>query len=181
MKPIRSNSPVFVAALAAVLLAVTSLFAQPGYTLTGTGVRVKTVGIIDVDVYRISHYMKQLPATKSKQAIIDMETRKKFVWTMLRDVDRESIVNALKDAYAMNGYSDAAKIGQFMAAFKGDLKKGSSVTIEYDPDKKATTVTVQGGGTATVDGVDFMKATWRIWFGKIDQPKLSDALLAKIR
>lgn len=180
MQLTRSKSPVFLAVLAAVLLAVTGLFAQPGYTLTGSGVRVKTIAFIDIDVYRISHYMKQLPATKSKQAIINMETGKKFVWTMLRDVDRENIAKALREAYAMNGYSDAAKIGQFLAAFKGDLKKGSTVTIEYDPEKKATTLTVQGGGAATVPGVDFMKATWRIWFGKIDQPALGDALLAKL-
>jgi len=42
------------------------------------------------------------------------------------------------------------------------------------------TVTVQGGGTATIPGVDFMKAVWSIWFGKIDQPALGDALIRNI-
>jgi hypothetical protein len=179
MQLARSKSPAFFAALAAVLLAATSLFAQSTYTLTGTGVRVKTIAFIDIDVYQISHYMKQLPATKSKQAVVDMDTGKKFVWTMLRDVDHEKIVNALKDAYAMNGYSDSEKIGRLMAVIKGDLKEKSQVTIEYDADKKATTVTVNGS-RATVEGVDFMKATWRIWFGKIDQPKLGDQLISKL-
>ena len=178
---LRPTKPaVLLAALVAVLLAAGSLFAEGDYILTGTGIRVKTVAFIDVNVYAISHYMKQLPPARSKQAVIDMDTGKKFVWTMKRDVDHEKIVKALKDAYAMNGYSDAAKIGQFIGAFKGELKEKSNVTIVYDADKKTTTLTVGGGGSATVPGVDFMKATWSIWFGKIDQPKLGDQLIAKI-
>lgn len=176
----RPKHAVLLAAVAAILFAVTSLWAEGDYILTGSGIRVKSVAFIDVNVYAISHSMKQLPPTKSKRAVIDMDTGKKFVWTMKRDVDHEKIVNALKEAYAMNGYSDSAKIGQFIGAFKSELKEKSSVSIVYDADKKATTVTVSGGGSATVPGVDFMKATWSIWLGKIDQPKLGDELIAKI-
>jgi hypothetical protein len=39
---------------------------------------------------------------------------------------------------------------------------------------------VQGQGAASVDGVDFMKAVWSIWFGKIDQPSLGDQLISRI-
>jgi hypothetical protein len=180
MRLLRTKSPVLLAALAAVLLAVTSLFAEGDYTLTGSGIRVKSIAFIDVNVYAISHYMKQLPPTKSKQAVIDMDTGKKFVLTLKRDVDHEKIVDALKGAYAMNGYTDSAKIGQFLGVLKGELKESSSVTIVYDADKKATSLSATGGGSATVAGVDFMKATWSIWFGKIDQPKLGDQLIAKI-
>ncbi|WP_437674899.1 chalcone isomerase family protein [Sorangium sp. So ce131] len=175
----QRRSPAFLAAFAAIFLAVASLFALPSDTLTGSSVRVRAVGPITVEVYRISHYMEQLPATKSKQAVVDMDTQKRFVLTMLRDVDRESIVKALRDAYAANGYVDEAKVGRFMAAFKGDLAKGTEVTITYDPAAKTTTITA-GGASATVGGVDFMKATWRIWFGKIDQPRLGDELIAKL-
>ena len=108
-----------------------------------------------------------------------MDTEKRFVLTMLRDVDRETIVKALRDAYAMNDYRDAAKIGRFVAAFKGDLMAGAEVTIDYDPRAKTTTIAV-GGETATVGGIDFMKATWRIWLGKIDQPRLGDELIARL-
>ena len=41
---------------------------------------------------------------------------------------------------------------------------------------KATTI-VSPAGTATVRGEEFMKATWSIWFGKIDQPALGDSLI----
>ena len=180
MNLVRSKAPVLFAAFAAVFLATMSLWAAD-WTLTGSATRVKSVAFIDVNVYDISHYMKELPATKSKQAVIDQETGKKFYWTMKRDVDHEKIITALKDAFAMNGYSDAGKIASFMGAFKSELKEKSHVTIVYDADKKATTVTVDGGGTATIEGSDFMKAVWRIWFGKIDQSKLGDQLISQLK
>jgi len=61
------------------------------------------------------------------------------------------------------------------------IKEGQFVTITYDSGAKSTTIRVLGGGgSATVSGVDFMKATWSIWFGKIDQPSLGDALISKM-
>jgi hypothetical protein len=178
MQLVRTRLPIFLAALVAALFAVTGAFADD-WTLTGSGIRVKKVAIIDVNVYAISHYMKQLPPAKTKQAVIEMDTGKKFVWTMKRDVDQEKIQNALKDAFAMNGYGDAGKIGAFLGAFKGELKEKSQVTISYDADKKETTVKTPDG-SATVGGVDFMKGVWSIWFGKIDQPALGDQLISKL-
>ena len=178
MQLARTRIPLFLAALVAALLAVTASFADD-WTLTGSGVRVKKVVLVDVNVYAISHYMKQLPPSRSKQAVIEMDTGKKFVWTMKRDVDQEKIQNALKDAFAMNGYADGGKIGQFIGAFKAELKEKASVTIVYDPDKKETSVST-GSGSATVGGVDFMKAVWSIWFGKIDQADLGSQLISKI-
>ena len=180
MNLVRSKAPLLFAALAAMLLATMSAWADGDWKLTGSGIRVKTIAIIDVNVYAISHYMKELPATKSKQAVIDAETGKKFVWTMKRDVDHEKISKALTEAFAMNGYADAGKIGTFMSAFKSELKEKSSVTISYDADKKETTVKTDSG-SATVAGSDFMKAVWSIWLAKIDQPKLGDALISQMK
>jgi hypothetical protein len=152
-----------------------------GYFHTGDGIRVKTIAFVNFKVYAIGHDMKELPATKSKQAVIDMDTGKRITWRMLRDVEAGKIQNAIKEAYAMNGFSDAGRIGQFVGAFTGDLKEGQFVTITYDPGAKSTSIHVLGGGgSATIPGADFMKATWSIWFGKIDQPSLGDALISKI-
>ena len=176
---LRTRSPLVFTVLAALLLSVTSLWADD-WKLTGSGTRVKTIAIIDVNVYAISHYMKDLPPAKSKQAVIDMDTGKKFVWTMKRDVDNEKITKALTEAFAMNGYTDAGKIAAFVGAFKSELKEKATVTIVYDADKKETTVKTDSG-SATVGGVDFMKAVWSIWFAKIDQPKLGDALISQLK
>ncbi len=178
MLPARTKLPAFLVALAAALLSVTFAFADD-LKLTGSGIRVKTVAIVDVKVYAISHYMKEFPATKSKEAVIAMDTDKKFVWTMKRDVDQEKIQNALKDAFKMNGYGDADKIGKFLDAFKAELKENATVIIAYDSGSKQTTVKTPSG-TATVGTPEFMKAVWSIWFGKIDQPKLGDELISKI-
>ncbi|WP_394849491.1 chalcone isomerase family protein [Pendulispora brunnea] len=151
-----------------------------GYYHTGDGVRQKKILFASVDVYAIGHEMKELPPAKSKQAVIDADISKRFIWKMKRDVDSEKIQNALSEAYAMNGYTDKAKIGKFLAVFSKELKENQIVTITYDADKKTTTLQVQGGASATADGVDFMKATWRIWFGKIDQPSLGDALISRL-
>ncbi len=150
-----------------------------GWFHTGDGVRVKKV-VFNFDVYAIGHDMKDLPADKSKQSVIDMDTDKRFTWRMLRDVEHEKIQTALTEAFAMNGYSDAGKIGSFVGAFSGDLKKGQSVTILYTSAAKTVTITVQGGGSATLSGIDFMKGVWSIWFAKIDQPSLGDALIKNL-
>src|SRR3954447_7737244 len=99
MNLVRSKAPLLFAAFAAMLLATMSAWADGDWKLTGSGIRVKTIAIVDVNVYAISHYMKELPATKSKQAVIDADVAKKFVWTMKRDVDNEKISNALKEAF----------------------------------------------------------------------------------
>src|SRR5579863_6735931 len=150
-----------------------------GYFHTGDGIRVKSVAFVNFKVYAIGHDMKELPPTKSKQAVIDMDTGKRFTWKMMRDVDASKIQNALKEAYAQNGFNDAGRIGQLVGAFNADLKEGQYVTITYE--SGATTLRVLGGGgSATVQGADFMKATWSIWFGKIDQPSLGDALISRM-
>ncbi|WP_394829749.1 chalcone isomerase family protein [Pendulispora albinea] len=173
-----------VLALACLACCVANAFAlerlSNGYYHTGDGVRQKKILFASVDVYAIGHEMKELPPAKTKQAVIDADISKRFIWKMKRDVDSEKIRNALTEAYAMNGFNDQAKIGPFLGVFQKELKENQIVTITYDADKKTTTLAVQGGASATVAGIDFMKATWRIWFGKIDQPSLGDALINRL-
>lgn len=148
---------------------------------TGDAVRTKSIGPFTAKVYAIRHDMKEKPAAKSKQAVVDADVDKKFTWTMLRDVDSSKIQKALREAFAMNGYGDQAKIGQFVGAFnKEEVKEKSAVVISYSAANKAVTIWVQNGGTVTVQGADFMKAVWNIWFGKIDQPSMGDQLIAKL-
>ena len=60
------------------------------------------------------------------------------------------------------------------------MKEKSSVVITYNATAKTTTIWMQGMGSATIPGVDFMKAVWSLWFGNIDQPKLGDQLISKM-
>src|SRR5207248_6122491 len=135
---------------------------------TGDGVRYKKIAFINIKVYAIDHYMKDLPTQKSKQAVIDADVDKRFSWKMLRTVDAAKIKNALREAFAKNGYGDNGKIEAFVNSIGGELKEGDNVSISYDAAKKATTIS-SPAGKATIGGEDFMRATWSIWFGKIDQ------------
>lgn len=168
-------------ALAALLSTTLSAWALDrggdGFYTTGSGVRTKSVAFVDVDVYSITSKTKELPA-KSKGAVVDLEADKKLVWKMLRDVPAEKIRTALSDAYALNGFSDRATIDKALSAFPSELKEGSSVTIAYDAAAKTTTLTA--GKSVTISGSEFMHATWRIWFGKIDQPKLGNELIKNL-
>ncbi len=148
---------------------------------TGDAVRTKSVGPFTAKVYGIRHDMKEKPATKSKQAVIDAEVDKKFTWKMLRDVDSSKIRKALTEALQMNGFNDAARTAQFVGAFKQEeVKENTAVVISYDAASKNVTIWVQGGGSAILGGQDFMHAVWSIWFGKIDQPSMGDQLISKL-
>jgi hypothetical protein len=52
--------------------------------------------------------------------------------------------------------------------------------ISYSATAKNVTIWVQGAGSATIAGADFMKAVWSIWLGKIDQPSMGDQLISKL-
>ncbi|HEX4462692.1 MAG TPA: chalcone isomerase family protein [Polyangia bacterium] len=150
-----------------------------GFYKTGEGIRVKKIAFIKIKVYEISHYMKELPPQKTKQAVIDDDVDKRFTWRMLRNVDAGKIKAALREAYAANGYGDAAKIDAFVNALNRDFKEGDAVTFSYDAGKKATTL-IGPSGTVTVSGDDFMRATWKIWLGKIDQNDLGTQLIDRL-
>ena len=152
-----------------------------GMINTGNAMRTKTVGPFTAKVYAIRHDMAERPATKSKQAVIDADVHKTFTWVMQRDVDSSKIKAALREAFQMNGYGDQAKIGPFVNAFsKEEVTEKSVVVIDYNDKTKAVSIWVKDGSSATIPGVEFMKAVWSIWFGKIDQPSMGDQLIAKL-
>jgi hypothetical protein len=177
----------FATFLALIVTFTVGALAGPMVT-TGSAVRTKSIGPITAKVYSITHQMAEKPGQKSKQAVIEADVDKQFVWYMQRDVDAAKIKNAMRDAFKMNGYGDSGKIEQFVGAFgKGDVveydrKKDPkpSVVIFYSAANKAVTINVTGHGSATIAGQDFMKAVWSIWFGKIDQPAMGDQLISAL-
>ena len=157
-----------------------SLASADDWKLTGSGLRVKTIASAEFAVYDIAHYVKGSVAQRTKQSVIDADTSKRFVWTMRREVGHDTMRATLRQAFTANGYSDANKVGLFLGAFQSALKENQWVTIDYDTDKKETTLRIEGSSAVTIHGIDFMKAVWSIWFGRIDQPKLGDQLIAKL-
>lgn len=155
------------------------LFAQAkDYTTTGSGIRVKKVAFVNVNVYSITHQMKDVPATRTAQDFINAETDKRLILKMKRDVPAEKIVTAINEAYTLNGYSNKSNQDTMSSVLTGDLKENDTITIAYNASNKTVTCNY-AGKTSSVSGADFMKATWSIWFGKIDQPALTTALVGK--
>lgn len=159
-------------------IGVQSLIADD-FVTTGSGIRVKKIAFVSVKVYSITHQMKNPPASKDAQAIINADVDKRFTLKLLRDVEAEKIANAIKEAFDRNGYTNKANIDTFSSVLTGDIKEGGTITIAYNAGTKTTTCTF-AGKTSSVSGVDFMKATWSIWFGKIDQPALTQDLMSKL-
>src|SRR4051812_18808852 len=180
----RSALNLMLGASAAVLLSPRRASAiereKNGFYMTGNGVRVKHVGPFSAKVYTISHYMRELPTVKSKQAVIAADTDKVLSWRLSRDLEAKQVRDALNEGFAKNGYTNRAKIDPFLGAFTKELKEGTNIQIAYAAGPKATTIKVDGDGTATIPGVDFMRATWSVWFGNIDQPELGDSLIARL-
>lgn len=173
-------SALFTLVLALFVTLASSAFAD-AMIYTGDAVRTKSVGPFTAKVYSIRHDMKEKPATKSKQAVIDADVDKKFTWRMLRDVESTKIKKALTEALQMNGFSDGARTEQLVGAFnKDEIKENSAVVISYNAAAKNVSIWVQNGGSATIAGQDFMKAVWSIWLGKIDQPSMGDQLISKL-
>jgi hypothetical protein len=178
---IRNHFALIIPLLAA-FVATVSTWAVPAkadaYIYTGEGIRTKSIAFVKVKVYVAKHEMKQAPAQKSKRAVIDMDTDKRITLTMLRDVDAEKMRDVLKEAYQKNGFNDG-RVGTLLAAFAGEAKEKSQIVFSYDAASK--TVTLQtNSGRASATGVDFMKATWSIWFGNIDQPELGDQMISRL-
>ncbi|MDF2692671.1 MAG: hypothetical protein K0S65_1054 [Labilithrix sp.] len=166
--------------LAAVISLVSSAFAQE-MIATGDGIRTKSFGPISVKIYSVRHEMKERPATKSKEAVVMADVDKQLTLRLLRDCPTSKIDKGLRESLALNGYGDQAKINQFLGALdKKEFKENTTVMITYSAVDKTTTIRVQGGGSATVAGPEFMRGVWRIWFGKIDQPTLGDQLIARL-
>jgi hypothetical protein len=153
---------------------------KDGYFHTGDGVRVKSLVFVKLKIYAIGHDMRELPPTKSKQAVMDMDVDKRLSWKMLRDAGGARLQGILRDAFARNGYADAAKIGSFLSPFGDGLRENQRVVISYASASKTTTVAVEGHSAVSISGLDFMRATWGVWFGNTDDPALGDALIGRL-
>jgi hypothetical protein len=152
------------------------LFAQAGLTQTGSAIREKFF----FKVYLITHAMKEVPA-KNAQDIINAETDKKFTLKMLRGVESAKISGAFTEAFTKNGHSDKLQqLNTFSNVLTGDLAENDVITISYNAASKAVSCSYKGK-TSTVNGSDFMKAVWSIWFGKIDPSSITQSLMSQIK
>lgn len=160
------------------LLVTSSMVAQAqGWVTTGGGTRFKKIAFVNVKVYYLSHQVKGTAPAKNAAAMISTTQEKRFFLKMLREVDSEKIVTAIKEAYALNGYSNVGNATKLWSPVIGSLAENDMITISY---ANGNTTVSYKGKSSTLPGDDLMKATWSIWFGKIDQPGLTTGLMSSL-
>jgi hypothetical protein len=162
-----------------------------GWVNAGSALRTKSIAFVNIKVYTITSLIREKPKERSKGGMINADVDKQLLLYMQRDVPTDKMKTAFRDAFKMNGYGDGAKIEQFVGALgsgdvdewkseKGKPQPPPSVAIVYNAKSQTTTMTVAGHGSTSIGGVDFMKAVWSIWYGKIDQPAMGDQLMANL-
>jgi hypothetical protein len=132
--------------------------------LNGAGIRKKFI----IKVY-IGALYTEAPAS-NLNAIISTDMPRKVEMTFLRSVDKEKIMGAFKEGFENNSKDKAASLqgglDKIAAALPAEIKEGQVLYYSYSAGK--STVGIQGGASATVEGKDFGDALLKNYLG--DKP-----------
>jgi hypothetical protein len=170
------------AAAATVLLTISPMApaaqrAADGYYRTGSAVQTANHWPFTIELFTIWHDTMQLPPANTRRAIIDLDADKRFTLQMMRDLDADKLRTGLREAFHRNGYADDATIDRFLAPLSGTLANGKLMWIYYDATEKRTRLLVDANALSSIEGFDFMRATWSIWFGNSKPSDIGDALI----
>lgn len=128
--------------------------------LNGIGIREATV--FNVNVYMAGLYVEK--KTKSPSDIIDPKAPKKILMHFVRDVDASDIRGAYDEGFEKNGGSGLTKKVKQLNGWMSEMKEGQRMALIYEPGK-GTTVSVRGKVKGTIEGEDFAKVLFTIFFG----------------
>lgn len=130
--------------------------------LNGMGIRKAT--LFNIKVYVAGLYLEN--RSHSPANILRSEQVKRFDVVLLRDVDRDDIIDAWRKGLKKNG-ADMVKLKARFDQFAGwmsDFAKGDTLTFLYIPGR-GVAVTVKGTLKGTISGADFATALFGIWLG----------------
>lgn len=153
-------------------------------TVEGKALVLNGMGIRKATIFRVKVYVAGLYLeTRSRNAdeILRSEQVKRLDLVLVRDVERDEILEAWKDGFKKNG-ADMAKLKTRFDAFAGwmtDLKEHGTLSFLYVPGR-GITVTLNGKARGTIAGADFATAFFAIWLGREPADDgLKDGLLGK--
>jgi len=130
--------------------------------LMGMGLRKK----LWFKVYLASFYLEN-PVDDGAQAI-SSDQIKQVRMHMLRDLERDKIVEAVQEGFQKNSGPDMprlqSRLNSFLEAIP-DLKGGQQILITYFPGT-GTVLKAGRGDEITVPGKDFADALFSVWLGK---------------
>lgn len=130
--------------------------------LNGAGLRKKAI----FKVYVAALYAEN--TTQDANTFINSDQTKQVKMVMLRDLDQEQIVGAVREGFEKNNKAKMPalkeRLDKFTAAIP-TVKKGDVLTLTYVPGK-GTSVTSKSGQAMTVQGKDFADALFSVWLGQ---------------
>lgn len=157
------RSLVFATAISVALVGVASASSPgpSGYFQTGSHVH-RTGGAHD---FTVVHDIKELPAQRTAGALVEADVEKRFVVYVLGDVPCSTLTNMLEAGAIREGMSGATAAGIVHACPSGSLKRGTRAVVAYDPATKTTSISAEGRGTASFQGLPAMRQIWGVWLG----------------
>ena len=148
------------ASLAGVTLPDSTQVGAKTLVLNGIGLRSKMM----FKVYVAGLYLE----TKSGDAesTLKADTPKRVILHFVRDVDRESMVEAFTESFSSNSAAAGSLKGEFDRMLTGfePIKTGDEWAFTYAPGK-GTTLTVKGADKVTIPGQPFSQAMFACWLG----------------
>jgi len=130
--------------------------------LMGMGLRKK----LWFKVYLASFYLER-PTADGAEAI-SSDQIKQVRMHMLRDLERDKIVEAVQEGFQKNSGPDMPRLRERLDRFLKaipDLKGGQQILITYLPGR-GTLLRAGSGEEITVAGKDFADALFSVWLGR---------------
>ncbi len=130
-------------------------------TLNGMGLRRKFI----VNVYVGSLFLEQ--TSNSPAEILKVDQIRRVEMTMLRDLSKSQLDDAIKSGFEKNAGSNLPKLQERLDKLMTkltDVKKGQTIVIQYVP-AKGTTIELKGD-SYTAEGKDFADALFAVWLGQ---------------
>jgi hypothetical protein len=150
---------------------VPETFVLDGKTLVLNGAGLRTKSFLAIRVYVGALYVTQ--RSTDAGAIVAADAPKAIRLTLLRDVDKESMLKSLQEGIESNSPGQSAALAPRMklleGSFPAEFKEKQVLAVAWVPGK-GTTIGVEGGKTITIEGKDFADAIFRVWLG----PKPTD-------
>lgn len=156
---LAAAQPAAAGSLADVTLPDTAAVGGKSLVLNGMGLRTKMF----IKVYVAGLYVEA--KNKNAAALVAADAPKKLVLKFIYSPSASQMQGAFREGYDHNGApaSLKASIEKFLAAVPG-AKKGDEMAVTYVPGT-GTTLSFNGKDLVTIEGVEFMRATFNIWLG----------------
>ena len=133
--------------------------------LNGAGLRTAT--FLKVKVYAAGLYVEN--TSQDAGQIIGSDQAKRVRMSMLRDLEKQKIVDAITEGFEKNAKAQMPalqeRLNKLTASIPAELKKGDELVLTYVPGK-GTRIETKGGKELTVEGKDFADALFSVWLGK---------------